>query len=408
MKDMDPRRIWFDPPHVRWGRVIATVLIASALLGLWVAQRRGLFDEPQNRVVVAAGAAASGVLPRGERNAVPEAAAMAAAAPPAKAASSVELICGLGAVSFDRDDPKQAERAMNEAIDKLQAHRDRVMPGWLEEMKSSSDEQLQAAAWFLEAREVATAQFVAMSKSELIDKTAPLDSRDELARLAERSRDPLPYALAFQACDQFQPPATASACSALRVEAWAERDPGNAFPWLVAASRQGVAAQRRSQYIENAIAAGEMRGTWGAMHGVLAKAAPANEAPLDRSVRFFEAVSADSAVTIPQSIVVDHCSENALRQGARRQQCERLAAFLTDKGDSYLFAGVGAGIGRRLGWSEDRLARLKAEQEAVTGAMPPDILGTGCDGLARAEAYFADVARHGERGAQRQRQQSER
>lgn len=399
MKDMDPRRIWFDPPHVRWGRVVATVLIASALVGLWVAQRRGLFDEPQNRVVVAAGAAASGVLPRGERNAVPEAAAMVAAAPPAKAASSVELVCGLGAVSFDPDDPKQAERAMNEAIDKLQAHRERVLPGWLEEMKSSADEQVQAGAWFLEAREALAKQAEATNKAEA------LDSLDELARLAERSRDPLPYALAFQACELFQQPATASACSALRVEAWAERDPGNAFPWLVAASRQGVTAQRRSQYIENAIAAGEMRGTWGALHGVLAKAAPANEAPLDRSVRFFEAASADAVVAVPQSIVVDHCSDNALRQGARRQQCERLAAFLTDKGDSYLFAGVGAGIGRHLGWSEDRLARLKAEQEAFIGALAPDILGAGCDGLARAEAYFADVAKHGERGALRQRQQ---
>ncbi len=402
MKDMDPRRIWFDPPHVRWGRVVATVLIASALVGLWVAQRRGLFDEPQNRVVVAAGAADSGVSPRGERNAVPEAAAMVAAAPPAKAASSVELVCGLGAVSFDPDDPKQAERAMNEAIDKLQAHRERVLPGWLEEMKSSADEQVQAGAWFLEAREALAKQAEATNKAEA------LDSLDELARLAERSRDPLPYALAFQACELFQRVATASACSALRVEAWAERDPGNAFPWLVAASRQGVTAQRRSQYIENAIAAGEMRGTWGALHGVLARAAPANEAPLDRSVRFFEAVSADAVVAVPQSIVVDHCSDNALRQGARRQQCERLAAFLTDKGDSYLFASVGAGIGRRLGWSEDRLARLKAEQESFIGALPPDILGAGCDGLARAEAYFADVARYGERGALRRRQQAER
>ncbi|MBS0434562.1 MAG: hypothetical protein JSR75_06670 [Proteobacteria bacterium] len=399
---MDPRRIWFDPPHVRWGRVVATVLIASALVGLWVAQRRGLFDEPQNRVVVAAGAADSGVSPRGERNAVPEAAAMVAAAPPAKAASSVELVCGLGAVSFDPDDPKQAERAMNEAIDKLQAHRERVLPGWLEEMKSSADEQVQAGAWFLEAREALAKQAEATNKAEA------LDSLDELARLAERSRDPLPYALAFQACELFQRVATASACSALRVEAWAERDPGNAFPWLVAASRQGVTAQRRSQYIENAIAAGEMRGTWGALHGVLARAAPANEAPLDRSVRFFEAVSADAVVAVPQSIVVDHCSDNALRQGARRQQCERLAAFLTDKGDSYLFASVGAGIGRRLGWSEDRLARLKAEQESFIGALPPDILGAGCDGLARAEAYFADVARYGERGALRRRQQAER
>ncbi|MBS0444029.1 MAG: hypothetical protein JSR38_18910 [Proteobacteria bacterium] len=398
---MDPRRIWFDPPHLRWGRVLATVLIASALLGLWVAQRRGLFDEPQARAVVAVGAAAASAPRRAEGGRAPESAPIAAVAP-AKAASSVELICGLGAVNFDPGDEKRAEQAAHEAFDKLQAHRERVMPGWLEEMKSSSDEQVQAGAWFLEAREALAKQPEATNKAEA------LDSLDELARLAERSRDPLPYALAFQTCELFQRVATAPACSALRVEAWAERDPGNAFPWLVAASRQGVTAQRRSQYIENAIAAGEMRGTWGALHGVLAKAAPANEAPLDRSVRFFEAMAADSVVAVPQSIVVDHCSDNALRQGARRQQCERLAAFLTDKGDSYLFASVGAGIGRRLGWSEDRLARLKAEQEAFIGALPPDILGAGCDGLARAEAYFADVAKYGELGALRRRQQAER
>ncbi len=401
MKDMDPRRIWFDPPHVRWGRVVATVLIASALVGLWVAQRRGLFEEPQARAVVAVGAAAASAPRRAEGERAPESAPIAAVAP-AKAASSVELICGLGAVSFDPADEKQVEQAAHEVFDKLQAHRERVLPGWLEEMKSSSDEQVQAGAWFLEAREALAKQAEAMTKPEVPD------GLDELARLAERSRDPLPYALAFQACDLFPQPATPSACSALRVEAWAERDPGNAFPWLVAASREGVTAQRRSQYIENAIAAGEMRGTWGALHGVLAKAAPANEAPLDRSVRFFEAVSADAVVAVPQGVVIDHCGDNALRQGARRQQCERLAAFLTDKGDSYRFAGVGAGIGRRLGWSEDRLARLKAEQEAFIGAVPPDILGTGCAGLARAEAYFADVAKYGEIGALRRRQQAER
>lgn len=400
---MEPLRIWFDPPHVRWGRVVATVLIVTGLVGLWVAQRRGLFEPARTPIVVAETAAASG--PAGAsapRRSEGEPAAQRApvAAAPAKAASSVELICGLGAVNLDPGDEKQTEQATHEAFEKLQAHRERVMSGWLEEMKSSSDEQVQAGAWFLEAREVVGKRVEAMNKGEA------LESLDELARLAERSRDPLPYALAFQACDQFQGWASAPACGALRVEAWAERDPGNAFPWLVAASRQGLAAQRRSQYIENAIAASEMRGTWGAMHGVLAKAAPTAEAPLDRSVRFLEAAAADSVVTIPQSIVVDHCSESALRQGARRQQCERLAAFLTDKGDSFLASTVGLGIGRRLGWSEDRLSRLKSEQESFIGLLPPDMLGGGCDGLARGEAYFADVAKYGEIGALRRRQQA--
>ena len=194
--------------------------------------------------------------------------------------------------------------------------------------------------------------------------------------------------------------ATASACSALSVEAWAERDPGNAFPWLVAASRQGSRPSAAASNIENAIAAGDDARHLGrdAM-AMLTRAAPANEAPLDRSVRFFE-----SWPPIPSwrcrraSSSITAATPRCARE--RGQQCERLAAFLTDKGDSYLFAGVGNDRHRpppRL--VGDRLARHKAEQEAFIGALPPDILGAGCDGLARAEAYFADVARYGERGA---------
>lgn len=406
---MDPIRIWFDPPHLRWGRVAVTVLIVTGLVGLWVAQRRGVLGATSEAVVpvVQSSASATSVSGVGHRDLIAASAPevfTAAASAPERAASSVEVFCGLPPVQVDPADREQIERVTAAAFEKLEAHRQRVLPGWLEEMKSSADEQVQAAAWFLEAREVASKQFMAAGNGEAIDKTAPLEALDELARLAERFRDPMPYALAFQACDLFQRVGTAPACNALRVEAWAERDPGNAYPWLVAASRQGLAPQRRNQHLETAMAIGEMRGTWGSMHGVLAKAALAGEAPMDRSVRFFEAAAADFAVAIPQAIVTDHCSDAALRQGARRQQCERLAAFLTDKGDSYLFATVGNGIGRRLGWSEDRLARHKAEQNAFASALPPDILGTGCDGLARAEAYYADVAKYGERGALRRRQ----
>ena len=410
---MEPLRIWFDPPHVRWGRVAVTVVAVTALVGLWVAERRGVFDPAPERVSMAVRSSASAPGTLGpelrERTSASAPDANAAAAPsPERAASSVEVFCGVPPEQVDPADPAQIERVAAAALEKLEAHRRRVLPGWLEEMKSSADEQVQAAAWFLEAREIAGTRLMAVGTGGAIDKMAAFDALDELARLAERSRDPMTYALAFQACDLFQRVGAAPACNALRVEAWAERDPGNAYPWLVAASRQGVVSQRRTQYLETAMAIGEMRGTWGSMHGVMAKAAPTGEAPLDRSVRFFEAAAADSAVAIPQAIVVDHCSDTALRQGARRQQCERLAAFLTDKGDSYLFARVGNGIGRRLGWSEDRLARYTAEHESFIGVLPPDAFGTGCDGLARAEAYFADVAKYGERGALRRRQQAAR
>jgi hypothetical protein len=398
---VDPIRIWFDPPHVRWGRVVITVLIATALVGLWVAQRRGLFDAPQARVVVAV-AAAGGAPQRSGGTRAPERMPIAAAAP-AKAASSAEIVCGLGAVSFDPDDKTQLDALTREAEDKLQAYRDRVLPGWLEEMKSSADEQVQAVAWYLETQRTWLKK---MEKVESAQMAEPLDSLDELARLAQRSRNPLPYALAFQSCEMVRDRAVAPACDALRVEDWALRDPGNAYPWLVAAASSGLDAQRRSLYIERALAADVMRSTWGATQPVLARAAQGADSPLDRTVRLTEAIAVDAHVPAAQGMVIGYCGDNELRQGMRRPQCERLASFLVEKSDTLLAASLGAGIGRRLGWSADRLAVLKREQQALQEAVPTRAQIASCDGLARAEAFFADAATYGQLGALRRRQQA--
>lgn len=397
---MRPGRIWYDPPHVRWGRVAVTVLIASALVALWVAQRRGLFDPAPERVVpalspVASAMQASAVAPR--ESADGSAPGALAAAAPAKAASSVEIICGLGPVNIDPGDEAQAERVAAAAQEKLEAHRKRVLPGWLEEMKSSSDEQVQAAAWFLEAREAWT------RRAEAGQGPEALDAVNELARLAQRSRDPLAYALAFQSCETLRGAAAASACEGLSVEAWAERDPGNAYPWLFGAGRDSLDARLRTRYVDSMLASTFMRGTWGALVPVMARAAPPAEAPLDRSVRFLEAMSLDSFVSLTQGGVVGHCKESDLRNGARRQQCEYLATFLTEKADTFLEAGLGNAIGKRLGWSQDRLDRLKAEQENLQQALPRGVDAGGCAGLARTEAYFTDVAKYGEIGALRRR-----
>lgn len=399
---MDPLRIWFDPPHVRWGRVVVTGLVVTLLIGLWVAQRRGMFDDTQGPVAQGAkvaGVAASAATARREVVASPAAVPQRAAVPVA-AASSVELVCGLGPVTFDPGDRAQFERLLVEAAARIEAHRDRVLPGWLEEMKSSADVQVQAAAWLMEARR-------AWLKSvESGSKSSPMDSLDELVRLAERTRDPLPYALAFQACEQYGQRVAVPACEALRAEAWAERDPGNAYPWLFAAGQDRLDAQRRGQYLERAIGAETVRSTWGAMHTLLARAAPPSEEPLDRSVRFFEAASADAVLSIGQSALLEHCSENELRHGPRRHQCERLATLLTEKSESLPAANVGVGIGRRLGWSADRLERHRVRLDALEAAMPGDPPLGPCGGLARGEAFFADVAKHGELGALRRRQQA--
>ena len=340
--------------------------------------------------------------PSAPGTAAPASAVAMAAAPtgPARAASSAEIVCGLGTVSFDPNDEKQVERVTNEAMDRLTAHRDRVLPGWIEEMKSSADVQIQAGAWYLEAqREWARS-------TEAGEARVPADSLEALVRLAERSRDPLPYALAFQACDAFRGKAMSPSCSALRPEAWAERDPGNAVPWLLAAGRPGIDGAQRAVYVERALTAEEVRGVWGAMHGILARSALPGESDLDRSARLFEAMSSSGLQLVPSASIAAHCSDGELRWGARRTQCERLAALLMDRSDNYLMRSVGRAIGRNLGWSRDRLEALHREQESLQAFVPAFAQMSGCTGLASAETYFADVAKYGEIGALRRRQQA--
>lgn len=393
---MDLRRIWFDPPHLRWGRVLATVLIATALVALWVAQRRGLFDDAPERVVPA-------ISPVGSAIAVAAAgrAASAPVAAVAAAAAAVEIVCGLGEVSFDPNDEKQLEALTEEAHEKLRAHRERVLPGWIEEMKSSADAQVQALGWLLEARDAWTAR----AEGRQPESTEALE---ELARMAQRSRDPLIYALAFQSCDIYRARAAVPACQSLSVEEWAQRDPGNAFPWLYGMGADRADAQRRSLYAERVLASEAIRSSWGAAYSVLTKAAPPNEATLDHTVRSWEGVSLDSVVSLSPAGVLDYCKENELRQGARRQQCERLATFMTEKSDTVMGAMFGSGIGKRLGWSADRLQRLQAERESLQEQLLKESSLPGCEGQALAEAYFADVAKYGELGALRRRQQAAR
>ncbi len=399
---MKVTRIWFDPPHVHWGRVIVTAVLVSIVFALWVAQRRGLFEEVPARVVAVASAPASAVAlsrPAPASEPVPRAAPAAA-----RAASSAEIVCGLGTVDFDAKDGVRLAQLKAEAEAQLQVHRQRVLPGWLEEMKSSPDVQVQAAAWRMELRRDGQARLEAPASAD-----GALDSLDALARLAQRSRDPLVYAWAMQACDLYRGRVAAPTCAALNVEAWAERDPGNAFVWLFAAGQPGVAVQQRTLYLERALAAEALRSAWGALQPVLARAAPRDEPPLDRSVRLLEATADEGFAALGPRAVLDACQESVLAQGARRQQCERLAVFLTERADTLDLAIVGRSIGERLGWSADRVSRLKMQTQALQALEPAQTSVTdGCAGLARAESYFAEVARYGELGALRRRQAAAR
>lgn len=302
-------------------------------------------------------------------------------------------------MEFDPNNKAQVDEAVARALSALEARADRSMPGWIEEMKSSTDVRHQAAAWALEARREWVNGVLAG------DKTRPLTSLAELVRLAQRSRDPLPYALAFQFCELQGLRQSVPACGSLSAAAWAERDPGNALPWLMGAA-QSQEPQRRVEYVERALASEGVRSSTGLVQKLLGDAVGVQADPLDRSAGLHEALSGEATLMVSQFDLSSLCSDSELRQGAVRQQCERLATYLTDRSDSVLAVNTGQMIGSRLGWSIDRLERSRRDLSALLEQAPTDGMTSGCDGLARAEAYFADVAKYGEIGALRRRQQA--
>lgn len=408
---MEPLRIWFDPPHVRWGRVAVTVLIVTGLVGLWVAQRRGMFDAAPAAVVASASAAPASApaVAIGPVAAVSAVTVAAAAPVPARAASSAEFVCGLGAVSFDPQDEKQVEALSEEAFAKLEAYRAKVLPGWQEEMKEHPDEAVQAVAWLSQAVEFWRTKVLPASEEKgnpWAKQGLQIDGLDELARLAQRSASPKVYAMAMNACGFLVDFSPSTSCAALSFEDWARRDPDNGYPWLLAANYQPKGSPRRAELIERAMAAKEARAEWGFAYEPLAQALAASASPLDRSAIYAEAAALGGIQMMPPVAAIEHCSEDELRKGNRRSRCENLASFLAERSDSPILSRFGTAIGRNLGWSQDRLNMYRIDLEAVLAAAPREQDLRGCNGLATLERYLADVAKHGELGAMRRRHQA--
>lgn len=405
---MEPLRIWFDSPHVRWGRVAVTVVVVTALVGLSVAQRRGVFEDLP-AVAVANAASAGGLTVTAAAPAASGPAQLAAAPAPAKAASSAEIVCGFGVVSFDPEDESQIDALSDELHAKLEAHRLKRLPVWLERMKASADEEVQAVAWFAQAVEAWRTRVLPAVEEQNKHWTKldmPIDGLDELVRLAQRSVDPKVYGLAMNACGFLADFSPKTACAGLGFEEWARRDPDNGYPWLLASTYQPKGSARREVFIERAMATKTIRSDWGYAYEPLGRALAPSASAKDRSALFAQAVTLSGIQMMAPVSVIEHCREDELRRGSRRTRCEFLATHLSENSDSFMLRQFGHAIGRNLGWSKDRLDSMKQELDAMQTALVQVDQTIGCEGLSKIEAYFSDLTKYGEIGALRRRQQA--
>lgn len=256
----------------------------------------------------------------------------------------------------------ELKRAASETIGQ---HVMRVMQpaisGWITSLVTSEDPRRRAIGLALEnAHPGAPA-----------DRGKDTRVNNSLVLLAIESNDPVIYALALSECgdlDQASGP-----CQAISWEHWANIDPDNAVPWL------GIAAKASSsgdqQGVDHALAMASTASRFDEYASVVSaialSALPRDISPLGRAVAGGDVFSSLGSLGAPPNMGITEtlCSDTAIQQPTRKQQCTGIANDLADKGSTGFDVVVALILTKRLGFSADRQAKLEIEDRNDTAGL---------------------------------------
>jgi hypothetical protein len=373
----------------RWKWLSALVIAAVLGFGLWLRQRP---VRPAPGPIAAAHAQARVPAP------LPLASPWPASIPPitSKALKNgnhfdeIE-VCGVGKIKLDRDDWTATGKYL-EALTKNSRLR------WLAALRSSGDYRARASGLYLEG---------------ILDRDSPQKdaeaARDELVQLAEGTRDPAAFALAYTKCIKgVEDSISAAACPQLSLDDWTRADADNAVPWLMLAAkarREGDSTAEAAAIAQAAEAHHYETYNW----SMLSFAQPAMPSDLTAAHRWIlttEVIGVQAAMPMPH-LPFQYCSRDALGDATVHQQCNALAELMMNKAATLLDFSVGESLGRRVGWPAERVDRLTQELHASMQALnqmnasDPEQQWS-CDSVARGNAFMSQWIELGERGLARQ------
>jgi hypothetical protein len=370
-----PRRRSPFAHDIRWRRVALAVLVVAGAGGIaWLLAERSPGDPI--RVLVASRLAGKGVPGQGR-----DPAALVATLPKGERDPGLVEVCGLGWVE-KRVDADAIDPALLTGIPGIETALDAIV----DRLRQSPDGFTRAAAIVL-----------AMGVGSGGEEAVAL--REQLARQATTTDDPRLYALTFRLCARAP---TNSSCALLSAAQWARLDAGNGEPWLFVLD--DAAAHGDRAMVDEAIyrigSAARFDDRYSALTAAVVAQAGASDADL-MAARMLTMVL--DGVAAAQSLPLqrfDACKGAELADANRRQVCDAVAATLAERSDSMLLASVGAGIGRGVGWGEERVIAPRALWLALLdswSAVPDAKFGNSysCGGI---RAILARVGRMAEVG----------
>ena len=281
---------------------------------------------------------------------------IAASAVPAASATNhgadEREICGVGWVKVDGQGPTAIEAARIVRQIDLPAGRRRMV----EALRADPSERARAMAALLE---VSGERDSALSGS--------LSGR--IAEIASRSADPVLYAFALRTCGHRV--ADESSCRLLSPAQWARLDPGNAAPWFEALGSAVAARDQagRNEALHRIATSDRLVTHAGVMARVIIDHAPADDrGALMAWLLAIDVIGIEAAWVRYYSVIASACRGSALADANRRQTCSEIAELMVERSDDRIDQHVGLTLGGELGWSNDRVDRLRGESQAYSRA----------------------------------------
>jgi len=113
---------------------------------------------------------------------------------------------------------------------------------------------------------------------------------------------------------------------------------------------------------------------------------PSDEASMPATLMLaIEVIGVEAAWSLPgYQALYDLCKTSTLRDANRRQTCTAVSELLVEHSDTLLERGIGIAIGKRLGWPDERIERLRGEQATYVdslGASTAQAPADGCTGI---------------------------
>jgi len=236
-------------------------------------------------------------------------------------------------------------------------------------------------------------------------RAVALEAFDALARIAVRTLDPAIYAIAYQACRKRE-----RGCQMISARQWARLDPNNAAPWFHVAAE--AAAERNESGVAEAMyqvaRASRSDGYEGAFVREVVAALPKSLTPAQHGSIAAHVLGVEAAWVSPgMQLSTRYCNSVTTRDANRRQLCADVAELLFRRSNTVVEQTTGIGIGRRSGWSAEKVEAAQAERDALMQVLKakvgtPAAQTTTCEAHAMAIHALKLLADRGEAAGARE------